>query len=154
MEKKRKILKHIEAVAFVCYIFLLLYLVFFMRPATTHRFNLIPFKTFFEVFETGSLYIITLNILGNFFFFMPLDYYLIKIFKFKRLRGNLIASFISILIIEAIQFIFRVGVFDIDDLILCTAGMVLFGHFYSKIGSIRLAALNNIKIRTRETNVI
>ena len=62
-EEYEKILKHIETIAFVCYIFLLLYLVFFMRPATTHRFNLIPFKTFYEVFETGSFYIITLNIL-------------------------------------------------------------------------------------------
>jgi len=141
MEKQRKILKNLEVAAFVCYIFLLLYLVFFMRPATTHRYNLVPFLTFYKVFETGNLFVIAVNIIGNFFFFMPLDYYLIKIFKFKSLKGNIIASFISIFIIEALQYIFRVGVFDIDDLILCTFGMALFGHFYLKIGSIRKSAL-------------
>ena len=144
MEKQRKILKQIEIVAFVCYFFLMLYLVFFMRTATTHRFNLIPFYTFYKVFETGNLFIIIVNILGNFFFFMPLDYYLIKFFKIKTLKANIFASFISIFVIEALQFIFRVGVFDVDDLILCTFGMALFGHFYMKIGSIRSELLRRI----------
>ena len=99
MEKQRKILKQIEIVAFVCYFFLMLYLVFFMRTATTHRFNLIPFYTFYKVFETGNLFIIIVNILGNFFFFMPLDYYLIKFFKIKTLKANIFAYFISILVI-------------------------------------------------------
>ena len=124
--------------------FLMLYLVFIMRTATTHRFNLIPFYTFYKVFETGNLFIIIVNILGNFFFFMPLDYYLIKFFKIKTLKANIFASFISILVIEALQFIFRVGVFDVDDLILCTFGMALFGHFYMKIGSIRAELLRRI----------
>ncbi|MCR4932693.1 MAG: VanZ family protein [Lachnospiraceae bacterium] len=151
MEKQRKILKQIEMVAFACYIFLMLYLVFFMRTPTTHRFNLIPFYTFYKVFETGNFFIIIVNILGNFFFFMPLDYYLIKFFKIKSLKANILASFLSILVIEVLQFVFRVGVFDVDDLILCTFGMALFGHFYNKIGSIRCELLRRLPLRKVDT---
>ena len=42
-------------------------------------------------------------------------------------------SFVIILLIELFQYIFKVGVFDVDDLILCTLGMIIFDVIYIKV---------------------
>ena len=64
---------------------------------------------------------------------MPLEYFLIELFKVKKFSINLLLSFGIILLIELFQYVFKVGVLDIDDLILCTFGMMLFYIIYTKI---------------------
>ena len=61
---------------------------------------------------------------------MPLEYFIIELLNIKKIYVNFILSFIIILIIELLQFIFKVGVFDVDDLILCVLGMNLFFIIY------------------------
>lgn len=41
-------------------------------------------------------------------------------------------SFVLILIIEILQFVFKVGVFDIDDILLSVLGMMIFFVIYNK----------------------
>jgi len=94
---------------------------------------LIPFKSIIEIFNNGNLYSIIINIFGNLLIFMPLEYFLIELFKLNKFSVNSIISFFIILIIEIFQLIFKVGVFDIDDLIICTLGMILFYILYKKI---------------------
>ena len=55
---------------------------------------------------------------------------LLNYFKIKSFSINFILSFGIILLIELFQYIFKVGVFDVDDLIICTLGMMLFYVFY------------------------
>ena len=64
---------------------------------------------------------------------MPLEYFLIELFKVKKFSINFILSFGIILLIELFQYVFKIGVLDIDDLILCTFGMMLFYIIYIRI---------------------
>ena len=107
-------------------------MVIFARYNTINSFNLIPFESIIEIFNNGNIYSIIINILGNLLIFMPLEYFIIELFKVNKFILNFSISFIIILIIEIIQYIFKVGVFDIDDLILCTLGMMLFYIIYNK----------------------
>ena len=56
-----------------------------------------------------------------------------KLFKIDKMLINFCLSFGIILIIEILQFIFKVGVFDVDDLILCTLGMMTYYVLYRKL---------------------
>ena len=64
---------------------------------------------------------------------MPLEYFLIELFKVKKFYINTILSLGIILLMELFQYVFKVGVFDIDDLIICTFGMMIFYVVYMRI---------------------
>ena len=101
-------------------------IVFFARYNVVNNYNLIPFKSISNILKNGNTYSIIINIFGNLFVFMPLEYFLIELFKIRKISLNFIISFLIILLIELFQFVFKVGVLDIDDLILCTLGMMIF----------------------------
>lgn len=132
LEDKNKIKKFSLSIIFIYYIILLFNMVIFARYNTINSFNLIPFKSIIEIFNNGNIYSIIINILGNLLIFMPLEYFIIELFKVNKFFLNFIISFIIILIIEIMQYIFKVGVLDIDDLILCTLGMMVFYLIYNK----------------------
>lgn len=132
LEDKNKIKKFSLSVIFIYYIILLFNMVIFARYNTINSYNLIPFKSIIDIFNNGNIYSIIINILGNLLIFMPLEYFIIELFKINKFILNFSISFIIILIIEIMQYIFKVGVFDIDDLILCTLGMMLFYIIYNK----------------------
>ena len=132
LEDKNKIKKFSLSIIFVYYIILLFNMVIFARYNTINSFNLIPFKSIIEIFNNGNIYSIIINIFGNLLIFMPLEYFIIELFEINKFLLNFISSFLIILIIEIIQYIFKVGVLDIDDLILCTLGMMLFYIIYNK----------------------
>ena len=132
LEDKNKIKKFSLSIIFIYYIILLFNMVIFARYNTINSFNLIPFKSIIHIFNNGNIYSIIINIFGNLLIFMPLEYFIIELFKINKFILNFSISFIIILIIEIIQYIFKVGVFDIDDLILCTLGMMLFYIIYNK----------------------
>ena len=108
-------------------------MVIFARYNNINSYNLIPFKSIINILKTGTIYSIIINIFGNLFVFMPLDYFLIELFNIKKFSINFILSFGIILLIELFQYILKVGVFDIDDIILCTLGMMTFYMIYNKI---------------------
>lgn len=126
IEDKKKISKLSQIIVFIYYVVLLFNMAFFARYKSIESYNLIPFKSIIKIFETGSFYSIIINIFGNFLVFVPLEYFMIKLFNIKKFSINLITSFIIIFLVELLQYIFKVGVLDIDDLILCTLGMNLF----------------------------
>lgn len=133
IEDKKKISKLSQIIVFIYYVVLLFNMAFFARYKSIESYNLIPFKSIIKIFETGSFYSIIINIFGNFLVFVPLEYFMIKLFNIKKFSINLITSFIIIFLVELLQYIFKVGVLDIDDLILCTLGMNLFYAIYKKI---------------------
>lgn len=132
LEDKNKIKKFSLSIIFIYYIILLFNMVIFARYNTINSFNLIPFKSIIDIFNNGNIYSIIINIFGNLLIFMPLEYFIIELFEINKFLLNFISSFLIILIIEIIQYIFKVGVLDIDDLILCTLGMMLFYIIYNK----------------------
>ena len=133
IEDKKKISKLSQIIVFIYYVVLLFNMAFFARYNSVNSYNLIPFKSIIGIFQNGSLYSIIINIFGNLLVFAPLEYFMIELFNIKKFSMNLIISFIIILLVELLQYIFKVGVLDIDDLILCTFGMNIFYIVYKKL---------------------
>lgn len=73
------------------------------------------------------------NLVGNVFAFSPFGFLLPVMTEKKRgLIKVVLGSFLFSLIIESCQYIFKVGVFDVDDLLLNTIGG-LIGYIIYKI---------------------
>ena len=62
------------------------------------------------------------NLLGNIILFIPIPFVLAWYFKMNRFLPILFTGFLISLSIELLQYIFDVGVADIDDIILNTLG--------------------------------
>lgn len=133
VDDKKKITKLSQAIVFIYYVILLFNMVVFARYDSINSYNLIPFKSIIDVLHSGNAYTIMINIFGNLLVFMPLEYFIIELFKVKKFSINFILSFIIIFMIELFQSVFRVGVLDIDDLFLCVFGMMIFYVIYEKI---------------------
>ena len=133
IEDKKKVLKFSRVIVFIYYVILLFNMVIFARYNNIHSYNLIPFKSIVNIFKNRTAYSIIINIFGNLLIFMPLEYFLIELFKVKKFSVNFILSFGIIFLIELFQYVFKVGVLDIDDLIICTFGMMLFYIIYCKV---------------------
>ena len=133
LKDKKKAEKLSNIIVFIYYIILIFNMVIFARYSNINSYNLIPFKSIIYILKTGIIYSIIINIFGNLLVFMPLDYFLIELFNIKKFSINFILSFGIILLIELFQYIFKVGVFDIDDLIIRTLGMMVFYIIYNKI---------------------
>ena len=133
LEEKKKVLKLSHVIVFIYYVILLFNMVVFARYNSIDSYNLIPFKSIVDIFKNGTTYEVIINIFGNLLVFMPLEYFLIELFKIKKFSINFILSFGIILLIELFQYVFKVGVLDIDDLILCTFGMMIFCIIYCKV---------------------
>lgn len=131
IQDKKKVKKLSQIIIFVYYIILLFNMIIFARYSSINSSNLIPFKSIIDVINNGNIYSIIINIFGNLLVFMPLEYFIIELFKVKKFKLNFALSVAIILLIELFQFIFKVGVLDIDDLIIRTFGMILFYVYYN-----------------------
>lgn len=100
----------------------------------TYRYNLIPFleiRRFLKYREQIGLFQVLSNLAGNVIGFIPFGL-LLPAFV-RRFRSGGLVTFLSFdvsLAIELIQLTFRVGIFDVDDIILNTlGGLVGYGIF-------------------------
>jgi len=62
------------------------------------------------------------NLAGNFILFIPYTFIVMILFNYKNRWLVLLSVFLLSLSVEIAQYVFRVGVADMDDLILNTAG--------------------------------
>lgn len=114
------------------YTLFLLYLMFFGFGRTQYDDNvlrLIPLNSTFSFVENSILYSrywsVFINIFGNIGMFIPFGFLGWIFLKFQNLK-ELMVSFLSlIVIVEAFQYFTRLGVFDIDDVILNSFGVWL-----------------------------
>lgn len=132
IEDKKKISTISKVIIFIYYVIMLINMSFLARYRTMTGVNLIPFKTINETLKSSSLYYLIINTLGNIFIFIPFEYFFIEFTKNKRMIINLIFIIIACTSIEIIQYVFKVGVLDIDDIILSTLGMFIFYILYTK----------------------
>lgn len=114
------------------------------KEYTYYRYNLVLFREI-ERFLNGAKYFSTkeilLNLLGNVIGFIPLGF-LLPIIRRKKTFSFLCVIFVFLfsLAIEVLQLVFRIGVFDVDDLLLNTLGGLIGYLIYllcqcmSKIG--------------------
>ncbi len=124
-------------VLFVIYIVLLAYFLFFSerygRTITSddYKYNLVLFKEvrrFILYRKELGLESFIVNIFGNVLAFVPFGFVLpiISISNRKLLNITLLSLEFS-LTIELIQLIFKVGIFDVDDILMNTMGGILGG---------------------------
>ena len=136
-------------VLFLMYLALLVYFLFFAEsfgrtdPKTRgYSYNLVPFKEisrFWIYREKLGIRAMMLNIVGNIVAFMPCGFFLpIVSRRSKKWYNTVIISFMFSLFVETIQLIFRVGSFDVDDLLLNTAGGILGFVLYCSVQQMRI----------------
>ena len=121
------IFRKIYRIFILPYTIFLLYLMFLGFGREQHEANIVRLlplvSTIIFVQNTTSWESIIINLFGNIIMFIPfgfLGWLNAKYFSFKKL----IVDFLSALIIvEALQYFTRLGVFDIDDLVLNSLGV-------------------------------
>lgn len=111
------------------YTIFLLYLMFFGMGRLQYEDNIVRIKpivsTIWFIQETISWLDIIRIVLGNVVMFIPFGF-LGWIFPQLKNLKNLVITFVSaIVIVEALQYFSRLGVFDVDDVILNTFGVFL-----------------------------
>lgn len=108
---------------FGVYIFILLAFLFF-KVSSVQAINLIPFHTITDyIFNAGVLPLS--NILGNIALFIPLGIYLTLFKCNKNICINTIWIIFISVSVEILQYLMKVGVTDIDDVILNGLGGLL-----------------------------
>ena len=133
IEDKKKILKLSQIIIFIYYVILLFNMGMFARYHNIDSYNLIPFKTIIDTFKNGSRYSISIVVFGNLLVFVPLEYFIIELLKVKKFSINLLLTFGISFFVDFVQYIFKIGVFDIDDILLRTLGMMSFYIIYTRI---------------------
>ncbi|SUX48023.1 VanZ like family [Chryseobacterium indoltheticum] len=111
------------------YTIFLLYLMFFGMGRFQNEDHIVRIKpiisTVWFIQETISWFDIIKIVLGNVVMFIPFGFLGWIFPKLNNLK-NLIITFVSaIVIVEALQYFSRLGVFDVDDVILNTFGVLL-----------------------------
>jgi len=122
----------ISRVLFILYIILLAYFLFFSErygrtiASNEYRYNLTVLKEvrrFITYRELIGFESFVVNIFGNIFAFAPFGFMLPIISNQNRKFWNV--TFLSLefsLTVELIQLLFKVGIFDVDDIIMNTIG--------------------------------
>lgn len=124
----------------VVYLLVLAKIVIFKSGFTTgfRTLSLIPFQFIHDFFSpTTSIDVLLKNALGNFAIFIPMGILLPALFQRLNVKKTVLTCFLVSLTIEVAQYIFGIGITDIDDLILNTlgaaAGALLFFNFLKKM---------------------
>ena len=144
---KNKIKKKTYSILLVFYIMMILNMTIFDRHM--HSFvwqgwdnyykyggmNIIPFRTILKYFIDIKQYwprFFIINIFGNIVVFMPVQYFMVKVFGKLSLKKYLLINIIMISLIEILQFVTSCGSLDVDDLILNVFGMSIVYYIYIK----------------------
>lgn len=122
----KKLLLYLSFTFYLCFLFYLLFFSHYRRSVEgILAYNLIPFKTidgYFSVFSGLSL---TDQFVGNIVAFIPFGFLIVFLITRLTFGSTLILTFLLSLCMECLQIGFRVGAFDVDDLLLNTLGGVI-----------------------------
>lgn len=138
---KREIIRIISRICFFIYMVMLVYFLFLSDGFGRYpghgdyAYNLVPFqeiKRFLFNWNVVGPLMASINLIGNVVAFMPFGA-LIRWVLNRRVRWFQAAlyTFLFSLCVELVQLVTRVGVFDVDDIILNTIGGLLgFAVYY------------------------
>ena len=136
-------LKKLYKILIPFYTLFLLYLMFFGFGRSQYDINivrLIPmFSTVGFVKQTILWKTIIVNIFGNILIFVPFGFLGIVFPKLNQFWILILDFLFAIIILESFQYFTRLGVFDIDDVILNTVGVAIGFWIYRKWASRVLA---------------
>lgn len=120
-----RIWRIINHIVFVLILIAILYLTLFSRSMTNEQeVCLIPFYSFYLAKENSELY---RTMLMNLFLFVPLGLSLPNAFAGRkyRVQGSILAILIISVVIEVLQFVFKLGCVEVDDVLCNTLGGLL-----------------------------
>ena len=132
--KREKIALWVGRVLCIIYIAGLCYFLFFAENygrelgQEIYRYNLVPFKEIERFWKHRDLLGMHsfYNLAGNVLGFVPAGFFIPMLWKKRRgLLFTVCVTFEMSLVVEILQLCFRVGSFDVDDLILNTLGGIL-----------------------------
>lgn len=119
----------------VLYLGLLVYFLLFSRSFGRdtgfheYRYNLIPFREivrFYTYWKQVGLVSALLNLVGNLAGFVPLGFLLPQVLRSMRSwKQTVKTGFFMTLGLEFCQLILHAGIFDVDDILLNTAGTLI-----------------------------
>lgn len=145
-------------VLFIVYLALLVYFMFFAEsfgrdPAQReYAYNLELFKEikrFYHYRQQLGMKAFLLNVVGNVAAFMPCGFFLpIVSRRSRRWYNTILLCFSLSLCIEVVQLAFKVGSFDVDDLLLNTSGGVLGYVSYRAVQWMRIRRKRRAKKTT------
>jgi glycopeptide antibiotics resistance protein len=122
-------LKKFYKIIIVPYVLFLLYLMFFGMGRTQMDDNLLTIEPIFSTinFIKGciSWKDIVIIVVGNVVMFIPFGFLGWIFPKLKELKSLLFTFISAITIVEATQYFTRMGIFEVDDIILNTFGVFL-----------------------------
>lgn len=142
-------MKKLKYFAIYIYIYHLIYLVFVSRISQTHTsyINLVPFhKEIFILFirhryDFWVIHSLVYEIVGNLFLLFPLPISIMVLLNINDKYLIFKFCFFISLLIESIQYLFGLGIADIDDIILNNIGVfiaVLLIHDTKQYNKIKL----------------
>ena len=140
MKKKRAWIKRLSWIIFIIYLVGMAYFLFFSEGlhrggASDYRYNLTLFREIRRALyclENGNVQYFFLNVVLNVAAFAPFGFFLPIISpKNKKFLNIFLLSLELTLAIETLQLLFKVGIFDVDDIVMNTLGGVLgYGIYY------------------------
>jgi len=132
MEKRNRILDVFLYIVFGFYL-ILLFAILFRTAHQIRSINIIPFRSIVS-FMTGSDFIngtesneilrafAFSNIVGNIVIFIPMGIYITLLTCNSKIVKTVLCVFLFSLAVEMVQFVFKLGIGDIDDVILNVLG--------------------------------
>lgn len=126
-------LKKIYKIIIVPYTLFLLYLMFLGMGRFQYEENLITVEPFFSTIKfiqgpNKTIDIVSI-VLGNIIMFIPFGFLGWIIPELKQLKPLMFGFVSCIVIVEALQYFTRMGIFEVDDIILNTFGVYLGWEF-------------------------
>lgn len=136
----------IYTIVFIVYLCVLLYFLFFSDvfgrnvAYSDYRYNLKPFaeiKRFTTQVKNSSFFVFLINIAGNVIVFLPFGFLFPRTVggisgRTPKFAGTFLAAILFSLLVEVMQLVSRVGVFDVDDIILNVSGAAV-GYLLHRI---------------------
>lgn len=143
-DKKR--IRFAGKILFVLYIAFIIYFLLFSdlygrsEMEAEYRYNLVLFreiKRFWEYREQLGMFAMFTNLFGNVLIFMPFGFFMPIASGHRKLFSVIFYSFGLSFCVETFQLLSKVGSFDVDDLLLNTAGGIAGYIVYTLCNVIR-----------------
>lgn len=157
MEARKRTGKKIRAVGKILFVLYIIFLVYFLiisdwygrdQSMEGYRYNLVPFQEINRFWHYREMlgWRGMANLLGNILLFIPFGFFLPMASKYKSFFLTAFFSFGFSLLVESFQLISKVGIFDVDDLLLNALGGIL-GYLIYMIGRSARRSLNGKKYK-------
>ncbi len=121
MKRHHRIIHNFLLYSVFAFYIVILFALLFMKRHSFSSINVVPFRSIISYLSDGNIVLHSFalsNVLGNIVLFIPLGVYLTLFNSDKRLYKNVLWIILIGLSVEIIQYIFKIGVTDIDDVIL------------------------------------